>query len=99
MICSLEDLKRKEVIEITNGKRLGYIDDAEMDLESSEIRALMIYGRQRLFGFLGRDEDVVIPCTDIKVVGSDVILVKLPVGTELSHTSKNEGNKLKSLLK
>lgn len=99
MICSLEDLKRKEVIEITNGKRLGYIDDAEMDLESSEIRALMIYGRQRLFGFLGRDEDVVIPCTDIKVVGSDVILVKLPVGTELSHTSKNEENKLKSLLK
>lgn len=99
MICSLEDLKRKEVIEITNGKRLGYIDDAEMDLESSEIRALMIYGRQRLFGFLGRDEDVVIPCADIKVVGSDVILVKLPVGTELSHTSKNEENRLKSLLK
>lgn len=99
MICSLEDLRRKEVIDITNGERLGYIDDAEMNLETSEVKALMIYGRQRLFGLLGREADVVIPCSDIRVVGSDVILVKLSMKPELSHTSKNEENKFKSLLK
>lgn len=99
MICSLDDLRRKEVIDITTGERLGYIDDAQMDIETSEVQALMIYGRQRFFGLLGREEDVMIPCSDIRVVGTDVILVKLSMRQELSHSSKEEGNKFKSLLK
>jgi len=99
MICSLDDLRRKEVIDITTGERLGYIDDAQMDIETSEVQALMIYGRQRFFGLLGREEDVMIPCSDIRVVGTDVILVKLSMRQELSHYSKEEGNKFKSLLK
>ncbi len=99
MICSLDDLRRKEVIDITTGERLGYIDDAEMDLETSEVEALMIYGRQKFFGLFGRETDVLIPCSDIKVVGSDVILVKLSVRPELSHPAKNEEKIFKSLLK
>ncbi|MBQ8181752.1 MAG: YlmC/YmxH family sporulation protein [Ruminococcus sp.] len=99
MVCSLDDLRRKEVIDITTGERLGYIDDAQMDIETSEVQALMIYGRQRFFGLLGREEDVMIPCSDIRVVGTDVILVKLSMRQELSHYSKEEGNKFKSLLK
>ena len=99
MVCSLDDLRRKEVIDITTGERLGYIDDAQMDIETSEVQALIIYGRQRFFGLLGREEDVMIPCSDIRVVGTDVILVKLSMRQELSHYSKEEGNKFKSLLK
>lgn len=93
MICSLDDLRRKEVIDITNGERLGYIDDAQMDLRTSEIKSLMIYGRQRLFGLLGREDDLLIPCHDIRVVGTDVILVKLSMRQELSDSSKDEANK------
>lgn len=76
MICRLEDLRRKEVIDITTGERLGYIDDAEMNLEKSAVQSLVIYGRERFFGFLGREDDVVIPCSEIKVVGNDVVLIK-----------------------
>ncbi len=78
MICRLEDLRKKEVIDITTGERLGYIDDAELNLEKSEVKSLVIYGRERLFGFLGREDDVVIPCNEIKVVGNDVVLIKRP---------------------
>lgn len=99
MICSLEDLKRKEVIDISNGDRLGYIDDAEMDLENSTVKALIIYGRHRFFGLLGRDSDIVIPCADIRVVGSEVILVKLSISPELSHSIKNGEKESKSLFK
>jgi sporulation protein, ylmC/ymxH family len=99
MICSLEDLRRKEVIDITNGERLGYIDDAEMNLETSSVEALMIYGRQRFFGIFGREDNIVIPCSDIRVVGSEVILVKLSSKPELSHSIDKNGNSLKSLLK
>ncbi len=76
MICRLEDLRKKEVIDITTGERLGYIDDAELNLEKSEVKSLVIYGRERFFGFLGREDDVVIPCSEIKVVGNDVVLIK-----------------------
>lgn len=90
MICKLEDLRTKEVIDITSGERLGFIDDVELDLESSETVALIIYGRPRFFGIFGREEDIVIPCTDIRVIGSEVILIKRSANTMLSHSPKKE---------
>lgn len=94
MKCKLEDLRRKEVIDITTGERLGYIDDAELDIDTSEVSALIIYGRPRLFGILGREDDVVIPCGDIKVVGSEVILIsprnKRTVNTLPSYSTKTD---------
>ncbi|MCM1506344.1 MAG: YlmC/YmxH family sporulation protein [Ruminococcus flavefaciens] len=76
MICRLEDLRKKEVIDILTGERLGYIDDAEMNIEKSSVQSFVIYGRERFFGILGREDDVVIPCSEIKVVGNDVVLIK-----------------------
>lgn len=99
MICSLDDLRSKEVIDITNGERLGYIDDVEINLETSEVVALVIYGRIRLFGILGREDDVVIPCGDIKVVGSEVVLIKRTEKPVMSYSINSRRISLKSLLK
>ncbi|MCI1269674.1 MAG: YlmC/YmxH family sporulation protein [Ruminococcus sp.] len=76
LICSLEALKSKEVINYNTGERLGYIDDAEINLENSQVSSLIIYGRQRFFGLFGKDDDIIIPCCDIKVIGTDVMLVE-----------------------
>ncbi|MCM1133086.1 MAG: YlmC/YmxH family sporulation protein [Ruminococcus flavefaciens] len=75
MICSLDELKAKEVIDMKTGERLGYIDDIRMDTESSEVLSLLIYGGYRFFGLFGRESDTEIPCGSIKVIGSDIILV------------------------
>jgi len=75
LIYSLESLRRREVIDIKTGERLGFIDDAEINLETSQTVALIIYGRERLFGLFGRDSDIIIPCDKIKVIGDDVILI------------------------
>ena len=40
--------------------------------------AIVIRGRYRLFGLLGREEDTVIPWEDIQVIGEDTILVRCP---------------------
>ena len=97
MICSLDELRRKEVIDINNGERLGYIDDVRIDLRSSAVEALLIYGRMRLFGVLGKEDDVVIPCGDIRVVGSDVVLISQSSRHELSTDTKNKENSQLSL--
>lgn len=88
MICRLEDLRKKEVIDILTGERLGYIDDAEMNIEKSAVQSFVIYGRERLFGILGREDDVVIPCSEIKVVGNDVVLIKHDISNATKFGNK-----------
>ncbi|MGN0632762.1 MAG: YlmC/YmxH family sporulation protein [Oscillospiraceae bacterium] len=77
MQCTLTALRSKEVIDMRTGQRIGYVDDIEIDTESEKVVALIIFGRQRAFGIMGRDEDIVIKCSDIALIGEDTILVKI----------------------
>ena len=75
MIVRITDMHDKEVINICDGMRLGFVDDLEVDTCTAQITALVIRGRSRVFGLLGRDPDVVIQWKDIEVVGDETILV------------------------
>ena len=75
MTCRVAELRRKEVISVKDGTRVGAVCDAEMDVESARLTAIVVYGRPRLFGLLGREEDVVIRWPDIQVIGEHTILV------------------------
>ena len=70
------ELCRKEVIDVTDGSRYGYVGDAEIDLETGQVRALVVPGRLRLLGLLGREEDHIFPWAAIKRLGEDIILVE-----------------------
>ena len=61
METRIAELRYKEVISVTDGSRFGYVGDMEVDLESGQVRALVVPGRLRLFGLLGREEDRYIP--------------------------------------
>lgn len=75
----VEDIRDKEVINVGNGGKIGYVCDVEMDTNTARLTALVIYGRARLFGILGRDEDVIIPWENVKLIGGDTILVDYTV--------------------
>ena len=70
------ELCRKEVIDVMDGSRYGYVGDAEIDLETGQVRALVVPGRLRLLGLLGREEDHIFPWAAIKRWGEDIILVE-----------------------
>ena len=72
----MEDLRRKDVINVYNGGYLGHITDLDFDPEGAVMRGLIIYGRLRWFGLLGREDDIVIHWEDIEVIGDDSILVR-----------------------
>ena len=76
MECSLRDLRYKEVISVADGSRYGYVGDVEVDLDSGQVLALVVPGRLRLFGLLGREEDTVFPWTSVRRFGADTILVE-----------------------
>ena len=99
MVCSLEELRRKEVIDINSGERLGFIDDVRLDLETSGVVALVIYGRTRFFGVFGREEDVEIPCGDIRVVGSEVVLISRSMKLEPAISPERENVSMSGLFK
>ncbi|MDD5796363.1 MAG: YlmC/YmxH family sporulation protein [Oscillospiraceae bacterium] len=73
--CRFQELRRKEVINQRNGFRIGFVDDLEINTESADLRALIIFGRCRFFGIFGREDDFVIPWQNIKLIGEDTILV------------------------
>lgn len=75
MTARISDMHNKEVINVCDGTRLGYVDDLEVDTCTAQITSLVICGRNRLFGLLGRDSDVIIQWKDIEVVGDETILV------------------------
>lgn len=75
MDTRMGQLRLKEVISIGDGCRFGYVGDLELELDSGQVSALIIPGRLRLFGLLGREEDVVIPWQSVRRFGEDTILV------------------------
>ena len=81
MITSSE-LKKREVINIQDGKRLGFVQDFDIDLYHGEVRALVVPGPNKLLGFFGKDKDYIIKWEDIVKIGSDVILVDLVITGE-----------------
>ncbi len=77
MICRLSDLRRKEVVDLQNGEKLGFVDDFELETETASVLSLVLLGRERLWGLLRREPDLVIPFDRVRLIGKDTILVAL----------------------
>ena len=69
------DLKQKEVINIKDCKRLGFVGDVDFDMKTGCMTALTVPGPGCICGFLGREKEYIIPFCDICQVGNDIILV------------------------
>lgn len=70
------DFKHKEVINIVDGKRLGYVQDVTANLESGIITSIIVPGNNKLFNMFS-NSDIVIPWENIKCIGEDIILVEI----------------------
>ena len=92
MLCRVSELRYKEMINVTDGSRYGYVGDAEVDLETGQVRALVVPGRLRLFGLLGREKDHVFPWSSVRRFGEDIILVE-EAGREALETGRPDGKK------
>lgn len=76
MNCRIDELRNKQVVCVKDGGVLGFVSDIELDTSSGTLTSIIIFGRLRFFGLLGREEDIIIPWEDIEVIGNETILVK-----------------------
>ena len=79
MQSRIRDLRCKEVINICDGCRLGYVDDVELRVPEGQVIAVIVYGPCRFFGLFGRGEEYYVPWECIQRVGDDIILVDKPI--------------------
>lgn len=75
MSAKFTDLHCKEVICVSDGRRLGFISDARIDLPEGHIIAIIVPGPCRFLGLWGRKDDFVIPWHCIRKIGPDIVLV------------------------
>ena len=75
MTIKFTDLQCKEVICISDGRRLGFITDVQIEVPEGNICAIVVPGPCRFFGVAGRRDDYVIPWGCIRRIGPDIILV------------------------
>lgn len=76
MQCRFSEFRYKEVINVRTGSRLGYVCDAEFQSPEGRITALIVPGKAKYFGLLGREDDYILPWECISRVGDDLILVE-----------------------
>ena len=77
MLCRIADFNNKEVINVCTWHRLGYVSDAEFNIATGQITALIVPGPCRFFGFLGREDDYLLPWDCIDRIGEDIVLIKV----------------------
>ena len=71
MLVRFCQLRRKEVINLCDGCKLGYVGDLEICLPEGTVKAIIVFGPCRFFGLFGRGEDYYIPWDCIQKFGDD----------------------------
>lgn len=73
-----DEICEKEVINVCDGRRLGFVCNCEVNVETGRIITLIVPGHSRFFGLWRSDKEYCIPWRNIVKIGEDVILVDVP---------------------
>jgi YlmC/YmxH family sporulation protein len=71
----LHDLRQKEIINVSDGARYGFVGDIEFDEGTGQVTAIVVPGQGKLLGLIGGGPEYIIPWGEIKKVGEDIIIV------------------------
>ena len=76
----ITDLGCKEVINIRDGTRYGYVNDVEIDILSGKVVSVIVPVPCKFPWFFLHRDDYIIPWDAISRIGEDIILVDYEVG-------------------
>lgn len=71
------DLRMREIVNVQDGRRLGFVQDLDLDLVEGQVKGLLVMGSAKFMGLLRKDSDVYINWEQVIRIGEDVILVNL----------------------
>lgn len=71
----LSELQNKDVVDIMTGEKIGNISDVEISNDTGNVLKMIVYEKKGLINLLRGGEEVTITWSQIKKIGTDVILV------------------------
>ena len=77
MPLRITDLQCKEVICISDGRRLGFVSDVQLEVPEGQVCAIIVPCPCKPFAFPGRNDEFIIPWRYIKKIGPDIVLVDI----------------------
>lgn len=86
-IITLDELKNKEVINICDGQRLGFVIDGQLDPVSGRLISVIVPGECNFLG-ISKGDDIIIPWECIERIGEDIILTKISDMYQRTQRSK-----------
>ncbi|WP_313798750.1 YlmC/YmxH family sporulation protein [Cytobacillus sp.] len=88
-MIKISEFQLKDVVNVSNGRKLGNIGDIDINIQTGKIDAVIIGGAGKVLGFFGRDDDIVIPWKNILKIGEDVILVRYKDSNMLNNAEED----------
>ena len=72
----VQELLRREVINLSDGEKMGYASDVELDTENGRIAAIILPEKGKGINLFGRGNEIRIPWRDIRRISDDLIMVE-----------------------
>ena len=88
MSCRIYDMRQKEIINVKDGSRFGFVCDVEFEADMGRITKLIAPGPAKLLGMFGREQEYCIPWENISRIGEDIILVDIDTKKALTDCAK-----------
>lgn len=83
------DIRQKEVINVSNGSKMGFISDMEFSPDG-HIRSFTVPGPFSFSGLFRQEKaGIVVPWEHVWKIGEDVILVEVDIGDAGSMELRN----------
>ncbi|PLT30237.1 YlmC/YmxH family sporulation protein [Peribacillus deserti] len=74
-MLKISEFQSKDIITIHDGKKLGTALDLEIDTATGKVLSLIVTGSGKIAGLFNKEEQLIIPWSQIIKIGTDVILV------------------------
>ena len=71
------ELRNKELINLSDGYRMGYVCDVEFNLDNGRIQSLIIPRKTGFWGVFSKHDEYIISWENIKKIGDDIIFVEI----------------------
>ena len=91
-LITTEELRKKEIINLCDGERLGYSSDFQFDKCTAQITGLIVENGGGFLG-LGCGSTYFIPWCKIECIGTDTILVNLSKSDLSAHNDHQKRKK------
>lgn len=100
-MLNTEEIRNKEVINIYDGKSMGFVCDIEINLKEGRIDGIVLPGDKSFMKIFGRETNgYIVKWKYVKTVGEDVILVDVPpvIGLILANHTRCSTMRIHELL-